>query len=200
MRDVVWLPLEGLLVHVIADSNCALEDEVHLQNLLFFVVNHTLVLFVAEVARLQTEGHVVEELAVLVLGWVEEEAEVVKDVVEQVVHNDAALYLPWQRTDELVVFLDLTEPIVGPEVLEVLIDLAVERVGEWLVTEASQECHPVVQIKCLLLISQVLVKSRDDLNEGAHDEREEGDAEEHDKNSKDHFVLRLGGKVTIANR
>ena len=37
-----------------------------------------------------------------------------------------ALDLPRQRVNELIVLLDLAEAIIGPEVLEVLVDLAVE--------------------------------------------------------------------------
>ena len=40
----------------------------------------------------------------------------------------AAFDLPRQRINELVVFLDLAKAIIGPEVLEVLVDLAVKRV------------------------------------------------------------------------
>ena len=76
--------------------------------------------------RLQTESHIVQELAVLVLLWVEEESEVVEYVIEQVVNNNTTLDLARKCINELIVFLDLAEPVVGPEVLEMLVDLAVE--------------------------------------------------------------------------
>lgn len=75
---------------------------------------------------LEAEGDIVEELAVFVLLRIEEEAEVVEDVIEEVMDDYAALDLPRQCVDELVVFLDLAKAIIGPEVLEVLVDLAVE--------------------------------------------------------------------------
>ena len=121
--------VKRLLVCVEADSNCAVYDEVHLQDFLFLVVDHIFVLLVAEMTRLQSKGHVVEELTVLVLLGIEEEAEVVEYVVEEVVDDNASLNLAWQGIDELVVLLNLAEPIVEPVVLEVLVDLAIERVG-----------------------------------------------------------------------
>ena len=159
VSDVVRLLLQGLLVGVIADTDCALKDKVHLKDFFLFVVDDILLLLVAEVARLQSESHIVEELAVLVLLWVEEESEVVENVVEQVVNDDAALDLTGQGVDELVVFLHLTKTVVCPEVLEVLVDLSVERVRQGLVTEAGQQGHPVVQVKGLLFVAQVLVES-----------------------------------------
>ena len=75
---------------------------------------------------LEAEGDIVEELAVFVLLRIEEEAEVVEDVIEEVMDDYAALDLPRQCVDEFVVFLDLAKAIIGPEVLEVLVDLAVE--------------------------------------------------------------------------
>ena len=75
---------------------------------------------------LESKGDIVEELAVFVLLRIEEEAEVVEDVIEEVMDDYAALDLPRQCVDELVVFLDLAKAIIGPEVLEVLVDLAVE--------------------------------------------------------------------------
>ena len=118
--------VKWLLVSVEADSNCAVHDEVHLQNFLFLVVDHIFVLFVAEMTRLQSKGHVVKELTVLVLLGIEEEAEVVEYVIEEVVDDNASLNLAWQGIDELVVLLNLAEPVVEPVVLEVLVDLAIE--------------------------------------------------------------------------
>ena len=118
--------VQRLLIGMESDSHSAVDDEVHLQDLLLFIVDDVLVLLVAKMAGFQSEGHVVEELAVLVLLRVEEETEVVEDVVEQVVHDDAALDLARQRVDELVVFLHLAESVVAPVLLKVLIDLPVK--------------------------------------------------------------------------
>ena len=118
--------VKWLLVSVEADSNCAVHDEVHLQDFFFLVVDHIFVLLVAEMTRLQSKGHVVKELAVLVLLGIEEEAEVVEYVIKEVVDDNASLNLAWQGIDELVVLLNLAEPVVEPVVLEVLVDLAIE--------------------------------------------------------------------------
>lgn len=199
VSDVVRLLLERLLVGVIPDTHGALQNEIHLKDLLFFVIDHILFLLVAKVARLQSECHIIKELAILVLLRVEEETEVVENVVEEVVHNDATLDLAGQRIDELIVFLDLAEAIVSPEVLEVLIDLAVKRVRQRLVTEARQQSHPVVQVEGLLLVAQVLVERGDDLYEAAHDVGEEGDTAKHNENAKDHLGVRLWREVAVAH-
>ena len=77
-------------------------------------------------SRLKAESNIVEELAIFVLLWIEEKAEVVEDIIEEVMDDYTALDLPWQRVNELIVLLDLAEAIIGPEVLKVLVDLAVE--------------------------------------------------------------------------
>ena len=200
MRDLEWHLVKRLLIGVETDANSAVQDEVHLKHLLLLVVDDVLVLLLAEVARLEAESHIVKELAVLVLLRVEEEAEVVEDIIKQVVHDDAALDLARQRIDELVVLLHLAQPVLPPVLLEVLIDLAVERVGQGLVPEARQQGHPVVQVKGLLLIAQVLVESRDNFNERAHDVGEERYATKHDKDAENLLLVRLWVKVTVAHR
>ena len=77
-------------------------------------------------SRLKAESNIVEELAIFVLLWIEEKAEVVEDIIEEVMDDYTALDLPRQRINELIVILDLAEAIIGPEILEVLVDLAVE--------------------------------------------------------------------------
>ena len=192
--------LERLLVQVIADADCATDDEVHLEDFLLFVVDHVLVFLLAEVAGLQAKGNVIQEFAVLILLGLEEESEVVEDVIEQVVDNDAAFDRARQRVDELVVLLNLTETIVSPVVLEVLVDLAIEGVGKsTVVTEASQEGHPVVKLEGLLLDTQVLVEGRNDLDERSHDEGEETDTSEHDTDTEDHLDVGDGVQVTVSH-
>lgn len=82
MRYLEWLLLQRLLIRVEPDANSAIEDEVHFEDFFFFVIDHILVLLVRKVARLQTESHIIQKLAVLVFLRVEEETEVVKNVVE----------------------------------------------------------------------------------------------------------------------
>ena len=125
MRDLERLLVQRLLVRVVTYAYKSIEDEVHLEDFLLLVIDDVLLLFLAEVARLESEGHIVEELAVLVRLRIEEEAEVVEDVIKQVMDDYAAFDLSRQRINELVVFLDLTQAIICPEVLEVLVDLAV---------------------------------------------------------------------------
>ena len=62
-----------------------------------------------------------------------------------------------------------------------LVDLAIQAVRKWFVSETSQQGHPVMQIECLLLVAQVLVEGRNDLNERAHNVREERDTCQHDE-------------------
>ena len=184
--------IEGLLIGVEADANCAVNNKVHLENLFFFVIDDVFIIFVAEMARLQPKGHIVQELAILVLLRVEKEAEVVENVVKEVMDDDASLNLTRQGINELIVFLDLAEPIVQPVVLEMLIDLAIEGVGQGLVAESRQQSHPVVQVEGLLLVAKVLVESRDDFDERAHDVGEEGNAAKHDEYAENHLNIRFG--------
>ncbi len=93
MRYLEWLLLQRLLIRVEPDTDCSIEDKVHFEDFLFFVIDDILVFLVWEVARFQAESHIVQKLAVFVFLGVEEEAEVVENVVEQVVHDDAALDL-----------------------------------------------------------------------------------------------------------
>ena len=52
-----------------------------------------------------------------------------------------------------------------------LVDLLVQGVWKGLIlSESCQECHPIVKVKGLLFIAQVLVECRDDINERVHDE------------------------------
>ena len=51
---------------------------------------------------------------------------------------DAAPHLGRQELKELIVVLDLTEPIILPIVLVMLVDLAVQRVRQRFLTEACQ--------------------------------------------------------------
>ena len=80
-----------------------------------------------------------------------------------------------------------------------LVDLAVERVWQGLLPEAGQKGHPVVKFKSMLLVSKVLVEGGDDLNERAHNVREEGDTTQEDEYAQDHLLIRLWRQVTITD-
>lgn len=80
----------------------------------------------------------------MLLG-VEEVAEVVENVVEKIVDYNATLDGSRKSCDEFVVLLHLSQAVVGPIVLEVVVDLVVKTVGQWLVlSEAGQQRDPVV--------------------------------------------------------
>lgn len=111
---------------MVSDTDCSVKNKVHLKDFFLFVIDDVLFFLIAKVPRLESEGHIVEEFAILVLLRIEKESEIVEDVIEQVVNDNATFDLPGQCVDELVVFLHLTESIVCPEVLKVLIDLPVE--------------------------------------------------------------------------
>ena len=54
-----------------------------------------------------------------------------------------------QHIDVLVLFLHLAKSVVVPVVLEVLIDLLVQRVGQgFVLSEPGQQSHPVVEFEC----------------------------------------------------
>lgn len=96
---------------------------------------------------------------------IEKDPEVVKNIVKQVVHNDASLDTRRQSVDELIVFLNLLEAVVRPKVLEVLVDLAVKTIGQRLVfPEAGEQCHPVVKLEGLFHNAKVAIEVRDDLD------------------------------------
>lgn len=66
-----------------AYANCPVCNEVHLKYLFFFVIDHGLLkAFVIKVARLQTKGNIVKELAVLILLRIEEEPKIVDYIIE----------------------------------------------------------------------------------------------------------------------
>jgi len=100
--DLEGFLLERLLVGVEADTDGTLSDEVHLEHLVLLVIDDVLFFVVAVLAWLEAEGDIVQELAVLVLLRIEEEAEVVEHVVEEVVHDERAFDLAGQRCQELV--------------------------------------------------------------------------------------------------
>ena len=99
--------LQGLLVHVVSNTDLSLCDEVHLKDFFFLIVDHILVLFLAEVSWFQSKGNIVQEFALLVLLGVEEEAEIVEDIVKEVMNNDSSFDRTWQCIDEIVVLLHL---------------------------------------------------------------------------------------------
>ena len=75
-------------------------------------------------------------------------------------HDNSTLNAAREGINELIVFLHLAQSVVGPVILEVLVDLTVERVGQGLVlSKASEKSHPVVQLESLFFNSQVLVES-----------------------------------------
>lgn len=74
----------------------------------------------------------------------------VKNVVEEIVHNNCTLHFHWKGYHELVCLLDGGKPAVIPKVLKVIVDLIVHREGQWLVVpEAGDQSHPVVQLEGL---------------------------------------------------
>ena len=150
--------------------------------------------------RLKTECHLKQEFAFLILLGIEEESEIVEDVVEQEVHDDTSSDRFGQNFDEFIVFLDLTESVVGPVVLEMLVDLFVQRVWQRLVlSETSQQSHPIVKVKCLPFIAQILIECRDDVNERVHNEGEECYTEQLDHHHNDFLTIGNWIQISIAD-
>ena len=77
---------------MITNSYLPRNYEVHFKYLLFFVENNFFILFATEKPRRQPIGNVKEEFGIAVPLWVEKCSKVVKNVIEQVVHNNASLY------------------------------------------------------------------------------------------------------------
>jgi hypothetical protein len=119
--------LQRLLDGCVPDPNASAENEIHFEHLLLLIVDQSFINILAEVAGLQPVGYVVEELGIPVALRVEELLKVLEDVVEEVVNNDGTLDALGQSVEEFVVFADLAQAVVGPEVLVVLVDLPVQR-------------------------------------------------------------------------
>jgi ribosomal protein L22 len=77
---------------MITNSYLTRNYEVHFKYLLFFVENNVFILFATEKPRRQPIGNVKEEFGITVPLWVEKCSKVIKNVIEQVVHNNASLY------------------------------------------------------------------------------------------------------------
>ena len=88
---------QRLIVQVIANADGSADNEVHFDDFFFFVVNQKAIFLFHKLAGFQTKGHIIQKLCVLVLLRVEEKAEVVENVVEEVVHNDAPFDRFWQN-------------------------------------------------------------------------------------------------------
>jgi RNase adaptor protein for sRNA GlmZ degradation len=91
VSDLIAFFLERLLVQMVSHANSSADNEVHLENFFFFIIDNVLVLLLTEVTGFQSKGNVVEELAIFILLRVEEETEVVEYVIEEIVHNDTTL-------------------------------------------------------------------------------------------------------------
>lgn len=180
MGDLVSFLLERLLIQVVSDANRTRNDEVHLQHFLFFIENELLLVLVAEIARHEAKSDIIHKLAVFVLLRVEENAEVVENVVKQVVHYNTSLNATRQCINELIIFLDLVQAVVRPVVLEMLVYLPVQTVWKWFVLpESSQQCHPVVQLESFFFHAQVPIESRNNLNKARHNEGKESNTCQH---------------------
>jgi hypothetical protein len=185
---------------MISYANSSADDEVHLKNFFLLVLDDILVLLLAKVSGLQAKGNVVKKLAIFILLVVEEETEVVENVIEEIVHNNSTLNAAREDINQLFVFLKLAQSVVGPVILEMLVDLPVERVGQGLVlSKASEKSHPVVQLESLLFDSQVLLKSWNDFNETSHYEKEETNTTQHNHDAKNLFSIWNWVQVAITN-
>ena len=103
--------------------------------------------------------------------------------------------------EELVVLLDVSQSIAGPEERKVSVDL-VDQLGlQWLVLfrKSSQSHDPVVQVRTLIVVAHSLVVVLDDLLEGVHDVREETDSSQHEEYGDYQLVCRNWVVVTVAH-
>ena len=116
-------------------------------------------------------------------------------------HNDATFDRWRQCIDELIVFLDLSQTILGPVVLEVLVDLPVQAIRQWFVlSEPRQQSHPIVQLERFLFCAKIwFVECWDDLDKARHDEREEAHASKHNEYTEYLLNVRDREQITVAN-
>jgi len=164
---------------MVTNPDCARRDEVHFHNRVLFIINNALTLDWKKLSRLQSKGYLVQKLCCLVLLGIEEEPKLVKNVVEQIVHNDRAPHWPRKGCDELVCLLYVGKPVVDPKVLKVIVDLYVKTLGQRLVVpEAGNQSYPVVQLKGLFFKTWAF-ELGNNLDETTHNERKKGDARDH---------------------
>jgi len=200
-KELICLQIKGqlvlvsfddrLLILVKADAYFTRHDEVHLQYLFLLIVYDTFFLVIRKVSGFQAEGYIMKELAVLVFLRVEEEPEVVEDVIEEVVDQDAAFYGAGEGLYELIVFFYFTQAIMRPVVFKVRVDLAVKRVRKRTVLpKPSQQSHPVMKFVSLRLHTR-LINRLHDLDKTSHNEGEVGDPSEHEYDDQTHFKLAL---------
>ena len=129
VSDLIAFFLERLLVQMVSHANSSADNEVHLEDFFFLIIDNVLVLLLTEVTGFQSKSNVVKELAVFILLRVEEETEIVEYVIKEIVHNDSTLNAARECINKLIVFLHLAQSIVGPVILKMLVDLTIERVG-----------------------------------------------------------------------
>ena len=94
MRDLKRFLVEWLLIRMVANAHESIQDEIHLKDFFFLVIDHIFLLFLTKVAWFQAERNIIQKLTILVRLWIKEKSEVVKDVIEQVMHNNSSFDLP----------------------------------------------------------------------------------------------------------
>lgn len=111
---------------MVAHTDSARYDKVHLQHFFLFVKDNVLILLFREVTRHQSECYIIQKLAVFVFLRIEKDSKVVENIVEQIVHYNSTLNRTRQSINEFVVLLHLIQSVVGPVILKVLVDLSVQ--------------------------------------------------------------------------
>lgn len=74
---------------MVPNTNSSRDDEVHFSNFLLFIVDNVLLKLVAKMSRCQSEGNIIQKLSAYVLLGVEENPEVEKYIVKQIVHDQS---------------------------------------------------------------------------------------------------------------
>jgi len=184
----------------IANAHGALEDEVHLGDLILLLVDELVLFGVSEEARHKAEGDVIKHPGVLVLFRVEKGRKPHEDVLEQVVRHDLPLYAPRQRPQVLILRLQIDEAVMGPVVAEVSFDLGGEALGEGRLGEVAEEEEPLLEVSGLVHRPHLRLIVRQDVQELIHYVGEEGHAAEHDEDREELLDVRDGIQVPIAHR
>lgn len=126
VRNSESASIQRLLVKMVADADRTRRDEVHLEHFLLLIVDDVFIFILSKITGHQSKRNIVKEFTVLIPLGVEKYAKVIKDIVEEVVHDDAAFDATRQRIDEVIILVDLIQAVVVPKVLEVLVDLSIQ--------------------------------------------------------------------------
>lgn len=117
--------LQRLLIQVVSHTDSSRNDKIHFEHFLFLIEYNIFFLWVTEAARLQTKCNVVKEFTFFVFLWIEENPEIVKNIIEQIMYDNPSFNAIWKSIYKLIILLYLTQSIICPVVTAMMINLTV---------------------------------------------------------------------------